>query len=120
LNFGHSNLPALRSPQGKIALNVDAMFFSLALSLLNRFGFSPEFPLPIQVVLSFLLTQTDRFVRTYKCNSPFDKVLCAIKTIIKSALQHLKSLSAGFDNFAFYTLIFAFSNCPSRIEIPVP
>jgi len=59
----------------------------LALSPLNRFGFSPEFPLPIQVVLSFLLTQTDRFVRTYKRNSPFDKVLCAIKAIIKSAIR---------------------------------
>jgi len=30
----------------------------LALSSLNRFGFSPEFPLPIQVVSSFLLKQS--------------------------------------------------------------
>ncbi len=48
----------------------------VALSPLNCFGLSPEFPLPIQVVSSFLLTQTNRFVSTYKRKSPFDKVLC--------------------------------------------
>ncbi len=42
-----------KKTQGKIALSTDAISFLLALFPLNRFGFSPEFPLPIQVVLSF-------------------------------------------------------------------
>ena len=84
------------------------------LSTLKSRQYQKHYMIPI------VITKTDRFVRTYTCgsprdslrrakrNSPFDKVLCAIKTIIKSAIQHLKSLSAGFDNFAFYTLIFNF------------
>jgi len=75
---------------------------------LNGFGFSPEFPLPIQIVSSFLLTQTDHFVRTYKRNSPFDRVLCAIKTIIKSAIRQRRTPQLKTKNSKFKT-VFTFS-----------
>jgi len=52
--------------QYKIALSTDVISFLLVLFTLNRFGFFPEFPLPIQVVLSFLLGNIGDVYRFFK------------------------------------------------------
>jgi hypothetical protein len=52
------------------------------------------------------LSQTDRFVRTYKRNLLLDKVLCAIKPIIKSAIRQrrIRQLCILLFDFYFFKL----------------
>jgi hypothetical protein len=38
------------------------------------------------------------------------------KTVMKTAIRHLKSLSAGFHNFAFFLLTFYFPNRINQFE----